>query len=54
MPVTKANKLSIKTVSRAAFVAGLLVLGGCESLTGPGGIFGDTPKTPLPGERISV
>ncbi len=54
MPVTKANKLSIKTASRAAFVAGLLMLGGCEYLTGPGGLFGDTIKTPLPGERISV
>ncbi len=54
MAVTKTNKMSLKTIGHTAIVAGLLVLGGCESLTGPGGIFGDEIKTPLPGERISV
>ena len=54
MAVTKTNKMSLKTIGHTAIVAGLLVLAGCESLTGPGGIFGDEIKTPLPGERISV
>jgi outer membrane protein assembly factor BamB len=50
----KTNKMSIKTIGHTVIVASLLMLGGCESLTGPGGIFGDEIKTPLPGERISV
>ena len=54
MAVKKTNIMSIRTIGSTAIVAGLLLLGGCESLTGPGGIFGDEVKIPLPGERISV
>ena len=32
----------------------LMTLGGCEWLTGPGGIFGDEIEVPLPGDRISI
>ena len=54
MAVKKTNIMSIRTIGSTAIVAGLLLLGGCESLTGPGGIFGDEVKIPLPGEPISV
>jgi len=49
MPISNA-----KTLSRMVFLTALLALGGCETLTGPGGIFGDPIKPKLPGERISV
>jgi len=35
-------------------IAALVVLAGCESLTGPGGIFGEDLAPPLEGERISI
>ena len=35
-------------------VAALILLTGCESLTEPGGIFGEDIKPPLEGDRISV
>jgi len=41
-------------VRKFAAIAGLVLLAGCESLTGPGGIFGDDVKIPLEGDRISV
>lgn len=50
---TDKNKRG-RAFQSAAMVLALLVLAGCESLTGPGGIFGDPVKPPLPGERISV
>lgn len=31
-----------------------LLISGCDTLTGPGGWFGDKVKPPLPGERISI
>lgn len=46
--------LGIKTLGRFAIVLSFMALAGCESLTEPGGLFGDDIKTPLPGERISV
>lgn len=46
--------MGIKKLSRIALGVGLLALGGCESLTEPGGFFGDDLKIPIPGKRISV
>ncbi len=46
--------MAIRKWSRLTVALGLLALGGCESLTEPGGIFGDDIKPPLPGKRIAV
>ena len=43
-----------RNVRNFVAIAALLLLGACESLTGPGGIFGEDVKPPLEGERISV
>ena len=48
------QKIDIKFTGCITLVAGLLTLGGCESITGPGGILGEDIKPPLQGERISV
>ncbi|HER26410.1 MAG TPA: pyrrolo-quinoline quinone, partial [Rhodospirillales bacterium] len=44
----------VPRIRPAMAVAALIVLAGCESLTEPGGLFGDDAKIPLAGERISV
>jgi outer membrane protein assembly factor BamB len=54
MSVAKNVRFNAKVFGHIALVFGLLVLSGCEKLTEPGGYFGETLKTPLPGERISV
>ena len=54
MSVTRKLRFNVKALGHIALVAILLALGGCESLTGPGGFFGEDLKAPLPGERISV
>ena len=42
------------TVRKFSALAVLVLLAGCESLTGPGGVFGGDVKIPLEGDRISV
>lgn len=54
MVVKKTKKVSIETLSRIAIIFGFLMLSGCESLTGPGGMFEGEVKIPLSGERISI
>lgn len=46
--------MAIRKWSRLTVALGLLALGACESLTEPGGLFGDDIKPPLPGKRIAV
>jgi len=52
-PVTRDNHKGPLKNALAVMIL-TLGLGGCESLTAPGGLFGDDIKPPLPGERISV
>ncbi len=47
-------KLDRRKFRNFTAIAALLLLGACESLTGPGGIFGGDVKPPLEGDRISV
>ncbi|MBT4464249.1 MAG: PQQ-binding-like beta-propeller repeat protein [Rhodospirillaceae bacterium] len=50
----KAKGKSLNALAAVLMVSALGMLGGCESLTGPGAPFGPDLKVPLPGERISV
>jgi outer membrane protein assembly factor BamB len=54
MAAFKSKVLDVRALGSMALLCALIVLGGCDSLTGPGGIFGDDIKPPLPGKRISV
>ena len=54
MSVVKNIIFKFKSLGHSALIASSLALTGCESLTEPGGLFGDELKVPLSGERISV